>query len=731
MSLKFSEGAMDTFTPLNKKITAAGVLFALAVIFLIILFYLPYHELERFLERKNSVAIYDRNGTLVQVTPLEQGIRREFTPFPQIPQAVKTAFIKAEDNHFYKHHGVDYGAVLRAARQNVSKMRKVSGASTITMQLARIISPSEKRNIWAKCKDVYNAYRIEHTLSKGEILEQYLNSIPFGYNVEGVTSGARFFFSKELEQLSMEEISSLALIPRNPSRYSPVARGAQPYEWPFFMPHLVEYVKSQTGSSFGTSMNRITLTADLDLQNFVNQQIYMAMEKGTRARIDNAAALVLDNRTGEVLAWVGSNSWFDMEHSGQIDGILVHNQMGSSMKPFLYAMAIDNGLDVNAALPDIPMDFGSETVYIPANFNNRFNGPVRLRNALASSLNVPAVYTLFTYGVENYYHCLMDLGFESLRDTGLNADLGLALGAGEVSLKELTAAFSIFPRDGLYLPVQCFEGQQQELNHKQIFSPDTSRIICSILSDKKARVGGFGYHQSFETEYPAIFKTGTANQYQNIVALGATPDYTVGVWMGNFSGNTVMGKTGSSLPAAVAKQVLDYLSAGTRKSFQEPEHYKKVKVCALSGKSPGECCPSVSEEYVSLDYLAGFEKEKCTWHVKQGGVIAVKYPAEYQKWVSSDFQNSSVDFTTAGLKIVTPTNKSRFFADQSSNKNQQLTVEVIGGADSTGALTAVLDKKSIYKVDRPFIFTIPVTAGAHTLDVTLGNESDSISFTVE
>ena len=721
---------MDIFTLLNKKIGAVGALLLLAVLTFFILCRLPYPELETFLARKNSVAVYDRNGQLVQVTPLEEGIRREFTPFSQIPQDVKTAFIKAEDNRFYQHNGIDYRSVLRAAKQNVTKMRKVSGASTVTMQLARIISPSPKRNIWAKCRDVYNAYRIEHALSKDEILEQYLNSIPFGYNVEGVTSAARFFFAKELDQLSAEEISCLALIPRNPSRYSPVAQGGKPFEWPFFMPHLVEYVKSQTGTSFGASINKITLTADLELQNFVNQQIYTAMEKGARSRIDNAAALVLENRTGKVLAWVGSNSWFDTEHSGQIDGVLVHNQMGSSMKPFLYAMAIDSGLDVHTALPDIPMDFGSETVYIPANFNNRFNGPVRLRNALASSLNVPAVYTLAKYGVENYYSCLLDLGFESLRSAGLQADLGLALGAGEVSLKELTAAFSIFARDGRYLPVQCIAGQP-EVEPRQIFSQDTARIICSILSDKKARVAGFGYHQSFETDYPAIFKTGTANQYQNIVALGATPDYTVGVWMGNFSGNTVMGKTGSSLPAAVAKNVLDYLSAGAVNQFPVPEHYKKVKVCALSGKAPGECCPSVSEEYVHMDRLAGFGKDKCSWHVKENGKTAVKYPAEYQKWVSADFQNSFVDFTTAGLKIVTPTDNSRFYADQSSNQNQQLTIEVIGGKNSTGALTAVLDKNTTYTVERPFIFTIPVTEGMHTLDVSLGKESDSIRFTVE
>ncbi len=680
--------ALKKFIFTHKKISIASAVFLLLLIFHFCYVHLiPYNALIEFLGRKNSVTIYDRNMRLIQVTSVDDGVRRQYTPLKDIPSEIKAAFIKAEDNRFYDHGGVDYRALLRALKQNTSEMRTVSGASTITMQLARMVSPSARRSLMAKIKDVYNSWRIECRLSKEQILEAYLNSVPFGNNVEGVTSAARYYFNRELTELSQEEIYSLAVIPRNPSRYNPLnspehcARAASllcdksaeeiegqlkkitAFEWPFYMPHYVVYLKKHYGEDFGRKITELHLGADLNAHEYIQFQIYTYMEKLHHSRIENAAALAIDNETGAVIVWTGGKNWFDDEHSGQIDGVLVPNQMGSSMKPFLYAMAIDSGLDVHTALPDIPMDFGSETVYIPANFNNRFNGPVRLRNALASSLNVPAVYTLAKYGVENYYSCLLDLGFESLRSAGLQADLGLALGAGEVSLKELTAAFSIFARDGRYLPVQCIAGQP-EVEPRQIFSQDTTRIICSILSDKKARVAGFGYHQSFETDYPAIFKTGTANQYQNIVALGATPDYTVGVWMGNFSGNTVMGKTGSSLPAAVAKNVLDYLSAGAVNQFPVPEHYKKVKVCALSGKAPGECCPSVSEEYVHMDRLVGFGKDKCSWHVKENGKTAVKYPAEYQKWVSADFQNSFVDFTTAGLKKVTPTVNSRFYADQ-------------------------------------------------------------------
>ena len=276
-----------------------------------------------------------------------------------------------------------------------------------------------------------------------------------------------------------------------------------------------------------------------------------ALLEAQKSRISNASILVIDNKTGEPIVWAGNAQFFDEDHSGQSDGVLVRNQPGSSMKPFLYALALETDdehgnplFSPGTILADIPQEFGDEKLYIPSNFNNRYNGPVRFRVALASSLNVPAVYLLNTIGVDNYLNKLFELGFDSLKKSGKEADLGLALGAGEVSLKELVTAFAVFPRDG------------KDFNNRQIYHSDTARIICSILSDKAARALGFGYSQTFQTDYPAIFKTGTSNQYQDIVALGATKQYTVGVWMGNFSGQTVVGKTGSSLPAWVAKNFL-------------------------------------------------------------------------------------------------------------------------------------------------------------------------------
>ncbi len=749
--------ALKKFIFTHKKISIASAVFLLLLIFHFCYVHLiPYNALNEFLGRKNSVTIYDRNMRLIQVTSVDDGVRRQYTPLKDIPSEIKAAFIKAEDNRFYDHGGVDYRALLRALKQNTSEMRTVSGASTITMQLARMVSPSARRSLMAKIKDVYNSWRIECRLSKEQILEAYLNSVPFGNNVEGVTSAARYYFNRELTELSQEEIYSLAVIPRNPSRYNPLnspehcARAASllcdksaeeiegqlkkitAFEWPFYMPHYVVYLKKHYGEDFGRKITELHLGADLNAHEYIQFQIYTYMEKLHHSRIENAAALAIDNETGAVIVWTGGKNWFDDEHSGQIDGVLVPNQMGSSMKPFLYALALDRGMKTTEVIPDIPMDFGSDEVYMPLNFNNRFNGPVIMRNALASSLNVPAVYTLSKVGVQNYYQCLLKLGFDSLKEGGIRADLGLALGGGEVTLKELVTAFSVFPRDGKYIPLTYEEGEECNPDEvRQIYRPDSARIICSILSDKKARIMGFGFSQTFQTSYPSIFKTGTANQYQNIVALGATDRYTVGVWMGNHSGNTVMGKTGSSVPATIARELLDFLTDKKAGDFKLPENYKRTKVCAVSGMAANSSCPNVTEEFVMKEELESFCKEKCSWHSVKNGKLETVYPAEYQKWVSGDFKNTRIDYSSSPLKIVSPKNNAHFYADDTRNQYQKITVEVTGGASSQEQLEVVIDGGKAQFVERPFIFNIPVRRGKHKLNVTLGEESDVIEFDVE
>lgn len=768
--------------------------------------YSAYPQFDKLQEQQYSIRIYDHDGEIIQITTLEDGLRREYTPLQDIPLEVQKIFILSEDRRFYLHNGVDYFAALNALSQNYSSKRIVRGASTISMQLAKICEADSEITFRRKLSNMYNAYRIEARLSKKEILELYLNSVPFGMNASGVTSAARSFFGKELKELSTEEILCLSVIPRRPASYNPVnnpkecaemaaliaeksnyincdfekiyavAQKAFNYHYPFYMPHYISWLKKSQPELFQTSLIQNTspsrntpssrgisflpktssrqpanyelhLPCSLELQRESESFLRDALGQATNSRIYNGALLLLDNSDGSVLAWVGNADWFDSKNSGQIDGVLTKNQPGSSMKPFLYALAFDT-LDDNGQplyypskiIPDIPQEFGNTNIYIPGNFNNRFNGPVRTRIALASSLNIPAVSILNELGVDAYLEKLYELGFESLRKNGKEADLGLALGAGEVSLYELTKAFSVFVRDG-----KDFSGQQ-------IYSPDTARLICSILSDKGARSLGFGYSQTFQTDYPSIFKTGTSNQYQNITALGATNNYTIGVWMGNFKGQTVIGKTGSSLPAWVAKNVLDFLekstsgqnaSAGQDTSssvFKEPDGWIKKKICSLSGLLATDACPASVYEYVKND----FDLPECTWHkhigtgkgtgtssgeIKVANEIQVTYPAEYQQWVRQNKISTIINYNSSPLELLTPKNGSVFFVSNVKAIEQAIPVELIGGF--TDVLSYTYDKHPSKTVSRPFVFKLPVEKGKHKCTFVCGEEKVTVEFVVK
>ena len=320
-------------------------------------------------------------------------------------------------------------------------------------------------------------------------------------------------------------------------------------------------------------------------------------------------------------------------------------------------------------------------------------------------------------GVDNYLSKLYELGFDSLRQGGKEADLGLALGAGEVKLSELVPAFSVFVRDG------------KDYAGKQIYDVDTARLIASFLSDKASRALGFGYSQTFETKYPSIFKTGTSNQYQNIIALGATNNYTIGVWMGNFSGQTVVGKTGSSLPAWVAKKVLDFLEENKPgiMDFKEPENWKKTKICSLSGMIAGPDCPASRYEYVPLDYS---EKEnRCNWHVKNDGGVQTLYPPEYQQWARKTRPELQINYNASPLYIQTPKDNAVFYYSELHKEKQAVSVEVFGGSEDT--LQVYYDDKLYSQVTRPFNFQFPVERGKHTCRVVCGDEQDLITFIIK
>ena len=819
----------------------AAALLALCIGGLISLF-LPFPELDAFMQRDWSTRVYDRGGNLIQILALKDGNRREFTAYKSMPLDAVRIFLAAEDKDFFSHHGIDVAAIARAAYQNISSGKRVSGASTVTMQLARLGVPAKRRTFFAKLREARNALRIERRLSKQAILELYLNSLPFGFQTEGITSAARNFFALPLSELTAEQLCCLAVIPRRPAGYNPLeypeacakkaaalyrsifmqeigeqdgqqdtsltdrllqaARTARRFEYPFEMPHYIEYLvrrykagdfypqpevpqdgtqhqleyspkimqesnPPQWNSQTQTAHQPVSaspkaapqalppdwyLTADSALTAQAELLLRAQLKNNPQARIHNGAVLVIENATGNILAWVGSNSYFDDESNGKIDGVTALNQSGSSSKPFLYALALEQGWKPSDVLPDIPIRFGKEEAYIPRNFNNRFNGPVRLRVALASSLNIPAVYLLNEIGIETYLRTLEELGFQSINTESSDVKLSLALGSVPVPLYELVRAFSVFPRDGVLFPLRSFtDGSTADgfSSPRQVFSADTARLICSILSAPAARAKGFGFSSPLKASFPAIFKTGTANQFQSLIALASSSAFTVGIWMGNFAGDTVIGKTGSSAPASIARNLLVRLHSQPfadgltvpAKRFAEPEHWRRESICALSGMLAGSACPNTVQEYLpsnqsstkSAIYNARSryreqESGRCTWHRTENGRTVTVYPEEYRRWFANITRHGSIGQPHNTLTLIRPANGSHFVSNP-RYRGTGVPIEITGGTEDTVHIT--YDDRLPIILNRPFSGSLPLEKGEHRLIVRCGDEEVSVAFTVE
>jgi penicillin-binding protein 1C len=626
------------------------------------------------------------------------------------------------------------------------------------MQLARLIRPGGM-GLWGKIGEAWDALRLETRLSKRDILELWLNGIPFGSNIEGVPAITRARFGVSAAQLDDRRAVLLAVIPRRPALFDPAvnpeaavsaatalalrcrlgldeavirsaaletARRDTPEKAPFYAPHFTERLVSLGPDFRGKNRTTIRTTLDLGLQSYAEERLEAELAALKNNRVSNGAILAIENKTGAVRVYVGSASWFNEEGGGKIDGVRVLNQPGSCLKPFLYALALDNGFSPADILPDLPTIFGSGEAYIPANFNRRFNGPVRLRVALASSLNIPAVYLLERLGVGAFEDYLISLGFDSVAARAGSHGTGLALGNAEVSLEELVRGFSVFPRSGTLPDLRWIEdagnpadtaGGKAVITGReavpQRMSPYAAALIADILSDRASRFVGFGPAPVLATPFSAMFKTGTANQFQHIWALGATGRFTVGVWMGNFSGETVIGRTGSSIPARIAADLLTTLeeSAGVS-AGREPENLlsgpdrfssaEQIRICALSGMAATTACPGTVTEWIPRDRIP----LPCSWH----GAGPVRYPPEYQAWIAERFHSGSVPQEGSG-SIRIPISGSVYYLDPAlPAEAQALRIETVGFSSGALVYTDGLIQGSLNQAG---VSVLPLSRGQH------------------
>ncbi|MDR2617799.1 MAG: penicillin-binding protein 1C [Treponema sp.] len=720
----------------------------------------PYPELEAFRSRSRGLAVYDRNGTVLRVLPAADGVKREWASLEEIPEGAVRVFIRAEDRRFYFHPGVDPLSVIGSALRNIRAGRIVSGASTITMQLARLVRPNGP-GLKGKIREAWDSLRLEAKLSKREILELWLNAIPFGSNIEGLPCMARSRFGRSVNALDDSRACLLAVVPRRPGLYDPAlnpeaavsaalalsdrcglaldeaslkeaaaeASGSRDLQGknPFRAPHFTERIAAMTAG--GPEPSSVRTTLDSGLQAYAEELLGSELALLADNRVTNGAILAVENETGAVRIYVGSASWFDDAASGKIDGIRSRAQPGSCLKPFLYALALDSGFSPASVLPDLPTVFGSREAYVPSNFNRRFNGPVRFRVSLASSLNVPAVYLLERLGVEAFENRLVDLGFDSIAETRGSHGTGLALGNAEVSLEELVRAFAVFPRQGVPVDLKWVEDGKPPEEKKPLMSAYAAWMIADILSDKSSRFIGFGPAPVLATPFGSMFKTGTANQFQHIWALGATRRFTVGVWMGNFSGETVVGRTGSSIPARIASRLLAAMEQSVPAAAKEgprenpggpvPALAEETLICALSGMAAGPYCAGTVREQLERNRIPGV----CTWHTREG----VFYPQEYQSWLAERFRSGRIRQTGSG-SIRLPLPGSVFYADPGLPQDAQaLRLETAGFGP--GALV-YMDNALQGSLNHAGVFALGLEKGKHTVTVEDENSAASVDFEV-
>ncbi|MDZ7337177.1 MAG: penicillin-binding protein 1C [candidate division KSB1 bacterium] len=618
----------------------------------------------------------DRHGRLLQERVLGEG-RGQWVELNEVSPYAIEATVAVEDHRFYRHWGIDPVALVRAAVQAARAGRIVSGASTLTQQLARLLYHLPRR-WWAKPLEMILAVRLELALRKEEILTQYLNRVPYGNNAVGIEAAARLYFGKPAHHLTLAEAALLSGLPQAPARYDPYRyperarrRQAQvlgamlrhgmidsvtyaqacnaelslsPPERSFFAPHFCDWLVSNCRGFGLPDKGVVQTTLDLTVQQQVELLLRSHVQLLASRNVTNAGALVLDNKDGSVLAMVGSADYFDEARHGQVNACLALRQPGSTIKPFTYGLALEQGWTAAHILADIETHAaGPGGDFRVHNYDRLFHGPVRLRVALACSYNVPAVRLLEELGPELLLAKLRQAGFESLSKPASHYGLGLTLGNGEVTLLELTLAYSALANGGAFHREKVLQADRAETETRQLFSPQVAYLLTNILADREARMPAFGEGNALELPFPCAAKTGTSKDYRDNWAVGYTTRYTVGVWVGNFGGEAMQKVSGISGAGLLFRDIMLLLHRQAwPEPFAVPFGVVEREICARSGELPGPYCPGTVREF----FVAGTEPTRtCSVHrpfpeptrdgTKCAVVVYEVWPPQYEQWLVS------------------------------------------------------------------------------------------------
>ena len=567
-----------------------------------------------------STIVTDNKGELIHAYLTSDQKWRMKTELDEISPLLRKTIVQKEDRYFFSHPGFNPFAITKALARNVFRLRRVSGASTITMQVARALEP-KRRTFFNKFIELFRAVQLELKYSKEEILTLYMNLLPYGSNIEGVKAASWLYFKKAPDHLSLAEITALSIIPNRPSSlvigknndlivqernrwlrkfaaeqlftqkeiqdalHEPLtaSRGAVPQ----LVPHLSYKLKKSGQAVIRTTIN---LNTQLTVEKLVNDYIKSLRYKG----IKNAAAVVISNKTRQVIGYVGSADFRDTTDGGQVNGAAAVRQPGSTLKPLLYGMCIDEGLMTpKMVLTDLPVVYEG---YAPENFDKKFSGYVTMEYALEHSLNVPAVKSLQQLGLQKMVTKLASCNFQQIRKDGSKLGLSMILGGCGASLEELTGLYASFAHNGQYTQ-PAFLWKEPVRKRVQVMSPEAAFMINETLS--KLNRPDFPLSWQSTDHMPKIaWKTGTSYGRRDAWSIGYNSNYTIGIWVGNFSGAGVADLSGATTATPLLFKIFNTIDYDSDLEwFQQPAGCSIRTVCSETGLLPAEHCTRLQTDY--------------------------------------------------------------------------------------------------------------------------------------
>jgi penicillin-binding protein 1C len=701
------------FELIKKYNRTVKIVFSILLLFIMLDLLFPLPDKKEF-----SKEIHAKDGTLLTAYLTSDDKWRLRTELEEVSPDLIKAIVEKEDSWFYWHLGINPVSIVRAFYNNLTSEETQLGASTITMQVARMLEP-KKRTYLNKLGEMFRAIQLEIKYSKEEILELYLSLLPFGGNIEGVKSASYIYFNRPPDKLSLAQSITLAVIPNDPNSLrldrsneeiiknrdywinkfkqekifsssnlndaldEPVEKNR--YAIPVSAPHFSYFIKNNfSGDIINTTLD---LSTQKTAENLLLRQVNKLFYKG----ITNGAVLIIDNKNSSVIAYCGSADFYDESSFGQVNGITAIRSPGSTLKAPLYAYAFDEGkLTPQMKLADIPTDFRG---YQPENYDLKFYGNVSTEFALVNSLNIPAVKLLEQVGLNNFIVFLENSGFNQIRKQKNKLGLSLILGGCGTNLQELTRLFSAFTRNGKLYPLN-FILDEEEVQGEQIFSESSSYLTAQILAgiNRSDIVNLSNY-----SKLPKFaWKTGTSYGKRDAWTIGFNPNYTIGVWMGNFNG---VGSPNLSGAEAAVPLLFDLFNAidydSDVKWFEVPEEIMTKEVCSESGMMPTQFCTNRVRDlaiqnqssnevcnihkpvYVNLDesvqYCTG-----CLPTLDYKKAVYAVYQPELTVWLSKnkyDYHkppphnpNCTAKFAEGGPKILSPSEDYEYFLEKDSGQ---------------------------------------------------------------